>query len=179
MGVEISSIAPFETRDASDKCLYKNLTKDIKEALKPVHERGVSSFKCSRFWIQADQLDHQVIETNNMCKILFGDVKMSLRTHPMFTDSDGQLKDTENESNKNEPETFFCNDVTKNYDQIGNYFQEFLRLKELTKLQYMGIFLKGFKDSILENEFQFDTEEIDKFVRENNSKKRETLREVL
>ena len=77
---------------------------------------------------------------------------MSVRTHPMFTDAEGRLIDTMEDSSKDSPEACFSKDFTDNYENIAVHFREFARLKELCKLQYMGIFLKNYKKCVIENE---------------------------
>ena len=77
---------------------------------------------------------------------------MSVRTHPMFTDSEGRLVDTIEDADKNGPEACFAKDFTNNYDEIAKSFREFARLKELCKLQYMGIFIRNYKKNVIESE---------------------------
>ena len=80
------------------------------------------------------RIEYQIVENENETKFLFGELKMSVRTHPMFTDSEGRLVDTMEEADKNGPEALFSKDFTNNYEKIAENFREFARLKELCKL---------------------------------------------
>ena len=152
MGVEVSSQAPFEQRKAAEDGLFKGMSKQLIDMLKPIHERGKTHHKCRRLWIQADMLEHEIVETDSEVKFLFGKINMSIRTHPMIHDSDGNLIDTSDQSDENSPETLFSKDLTENYDNISVHFREFARLKELCKLQYLAIFLRGYRASLIKME---------------------------
>ena len=58
---------------------------------------------------------------------------MKVNMMPMFLDKDGNLKDIIKDQNDS-AEQEFVDAFTKNYDRIGFYFPEFLRLKELAKI---------------------------------------------
>jgi hypothetical protein len=120
-------LAPFEQRNATS--LYSKLPKELVDILKPVHERGRIQNKCRRFWIQADEVERSIEETDNEVKFLFGKVKMSIRTHHMIHDSDSRLIDTSDEADKESPEALFAK---------GN--------------KYLGIYLRAYRESLKERE---------------------------
>lgn len=159
MGVEVSSKPPFKQREATIYGLYKGLPDHLIEALKPIHKRGVSFHKLRRFWIQADEIEVNIIQNESEFKVLFGDVKMSVRTHPLMVTHEGKLVDSASDFDEESPEIKFANDFTRNYDEISNYYREFARLKEICKLQYMGLYLQNYHEHLknAEKELLSDT----------------------
>ena len=137
VGSEISCIPPFKQRPCSD-FLINNLPKELQEILKPVASRGESSSKVNRFWIQVDELIYDEKEEKGTITLKLKKPKMLVRTHPLFPDLDGKLRDTIEDEDPNSPEFKFAEDLTRNYDKIGQYFPMFARLRELVKLQYLG-----------------------------------------
>lgn len=147
-GIEISSKPPFKQRPCCREGLYRGFTPQLIESFKPIPERDDYYEKqCHRFWIQAESMDYNVVQTENEINFYFSEPKMSVKCMPMRPDKDGNLKDEEegNEKgrfNKNTPHFKFAQNFTQNYNTLAyNYFPEFLRLKELCKLQYIGRFI--------------------------------------
>ncbi|XP_065651170.1 uncharacterized protein LOC136079363, partial [Hydra vulgaris] len=158
MGEEISLVPPFKHRSVYNG-LLKDLPHEIQEVLKPIHLRGFSKSRVHRLWIQADEMDLDIKEDNENVLYLFGDINMSVRCMPMFYNDCGELQD-QNEVDPNSPESQFASDFTKNYEKIGKFFPEFLRLRELCKIQRLGQLLDLIKDSKLK--------EIENLVDPNN-----------
>uniref|UniRef100_A0A1X7V295 GIY-YIG domain-containing protein n=1 Tax=Amphimedon queenslandica TaxID=400682 RepID=A0A1X7V295_AMPQE len=67
---------------------------------------------------------------------------MTIRSHPLFPGSDGKLEDTKEEDDPDSAEAKFAADMTSAYDEISLHFPMFARLRELAKLQFLGLFLK-------------------------------------
>lgn len=159
-GFEISSYPPFDKRPVHEG-LLKGLPKTLQESLLPIHKRGHSLSRVHRFWIQADEMEYDVHENENSVRWLFGDVHMNVRCKPMFHTQDGELRDQDVEGpDPDSPEGSFVADFNKNYDQIGKYFPEFLRLKELCKAQFLGTFVSSFEESLGEQRRRFESEEM-------------------
>jgi hypothetical protein len=59
---------------------------------------------------------------------------MILKNHLLKTASNGKSIDDDRQTDENTGASKFCDDFTKNYDEISKYFPEFSRLKELLKL---------------------------------------------
>ena len=134
VGAEVSSKPPFNQRPCSEG-LTKDLPPALKKVTRPVAERGHSLSNIHRFWIQADELMCHQEQTGSKIEFRFGTVKMSVRSHPMFHDSDGKLQDTLQDEDPDSPEVKFASDLTKHYTELGLHFPSFLRLRELCKLQ--------------------------------------------
>lgn len=126
-------------------------------------------------------IEHQIVDTEDEIKFLFGELKMSVRTHPMFTDSEGRLVDTIEDADKNGPEACFAKDFTNNYNEISKNFREFARLKELCKLQYMGIFIKNYKKHLIESEQKLlaDDYKINQIYEEKRSELESKIENIL
>ncbi|XP_028395128.1 uncharacterized protein LOC114519233 [Dendronephthya gigantea] len=151
MGHEIQSYPPFQVRPTSEG-LLKNLPEDLKVTLRSIPSRGASRNRVHRLWIQADTMEIDVQETGDTIRWLFGEVKIAVRCMPMLHGEDGELKDINTDRpDPDSPEGRFVEDFTKNYDKIGKYFPEFLRLKELCKVQWLGKFLDSLKESMEEH----------------------------
>ena len=61
----------------------------------------------------------------------------------MKRNDDGSLSDDNRDSSSdNTPESNFANDFTRSYDRIAEYFPEFDRLKEISKMLYISKVLK-------------------------------------
>ena len=160
-GVEISSYPPFHKRPVHEG-LLKCLPSELQKALLSIPSRGPSLSRVHRFWIQADAMEYDVQENDNSVRWLFGDVNMRVRCKPMFHTQDGGLQDQDVLGpDPDSPEGSFIADFTKHYDQIGKYFPEFLRLKELCKVQWLGAFTASFEESLEEQSRRLDSEEMD------------------
>jgi hypothetical protein len=144
-GTETSSIPPFEQRPCDASGLYKGFDPKLREAMKPTHDyKGNRSERnCHRFWIQADEMTYNITEDENKVCYLFGNVNMSVRCKSQILSREGKNKDSIGEEDEKSPEIQFAEQFTNNYDKLAyEHFPEFLRLKELCKLQYVGRFLQ-------------------------------------
>ena len=139
VGSDVSAKPPFMQRSCSEG-LTEKLPPHLKKVLAPVAERGSCSNKTSRFWIQADEIEFNVTQNGAIVYCQIGEVKMVVRTSPQFPGLDGKLHDIQDED-PDSPESRFANDLTENYDEISKYFPMFGRLRELCKLQILGVIL--------------------------------------
>ena len=142
VGSEVSAKPPFKQRPCKQG-LLKGLPFRLAEALKPVHERpGGHQGNVHRFWIQADKITYSPEFDGTKITLRLGEVKMTIRSHPLFPGSDGKTEDTGHGNDPDSAETQFAADMTSAYDEISLHFPMFARLRELAKLQFLGLFLK-------------------------------------
>ena len=136
-GVEVNQTPPFKQRASQ---LTSGLSRKLQTVLQPVHERPASRSlsHIHRFWIQATQMEYNIKEDEDYVFYLVGDVAMEIRCRPMMPNVDGDLQDIADEEDNETGEYKFAADFTKHYDDIGRAFPEFLRLKELCKLLWLG-----------------------------------------
>ncbi|XP_064390528.1 uncharacterized protein LOC135338358 [Halichondria panicea] len=142
VGTDVSSNPPFKQRPNKEG-LTKNLPKVLQEKLKPVSERGTTQNRAHRFWIQADKIDYNEEQNNNRLEIRLGEMDMIIRSHPLIPGEDGKLIDTTEDDDPDSPEARFAADMTEVYNELGLHFPMFLRLRQLAKLQVLGLFLRG------------------------------------
>ena len=147
VGAEVSAKPPFNQRPCKEG-LTKNLPPHLQEAVKPVAERGNTLSNINRFWIQAEQLVYDDNQDGSKLEFRLSDLKMKICSHPLLPGPDGKLQDTENETDPDSPEAKFADDLTVHYDELGLHFPMFARLRELAKLQLLGIILRGLMDDM-------------------------------
>ena len=165
-GFEISSYPPFHKRPAHEG-LLKGLPTALQKVLLSIPSRGPSLSRVHRFWIQADAMEYDVQENDDSVRWMFGDVDMTVRCKPMFHSKDGELHDQDVLGPEpDSPEGKFTADFTTHYDQIGKCFPEFLRLKELCKVQWLGAFIASFERSLEEQTKRLESREMDAKYRE-------------
>lgn len=144
--IEINSNPPFESRPINEGVL-KRLPKDLQDAIKL--KRHNPSGRPHRFWIQAGDVIFYEEHKDNVIRITFDEVPMSVQKHMMKYNADGLLVDDE-EDKDDTPEGEFARKFTENYVEIGEYFPEFLRLRELVKLgtanRMIGNIVRGIRD---------------------------------
>jgi hypothetical protein len=149
-GVEISSLIPFEMRSSAEN-LMQRLPKHIRDELQAiaVKKAGIMMDGVHRFWIQPES---SIKYEQTFYKGFFGrtnenitefylsdDLKMCVKQHRMKYDEKGNLIDDKNDAQDDESaEAQFARTFTKYYDEIGEYFPELLRLKELLKLGFLS-----------------------------------------
>ena len=68
---------------------------------------------------------------------------MVVKSHKMFRGANGELHDTADDDDPDSPECQFAADMTAHYEELGKHFPVFARLKELSKLQFLGVFQEG------------------------------------
>ncbi|CAF1922518.1 unnamed protein product [Rotaria magnacalcarata] len=151
-GVEVCSEPPFQIRDASDGFM-KRLPEWLQEELKPIDERNDCAIMNSvhRFWIEAGEIayQHQFDENNNIITYYLDDVPKHVKKQLMQYDEQGNLIDDVSElDDDHSPEGEFTQAFTRYYDQIGSYFPELLRLKELLKLGVLLLFIRSTFENI-------------------------------
>ncbi|CAF1313385.1 unnamed protein product [Didymodactylos carnosus] len=134
----------------------QRLPEHIREELQAiaVKKSGILRDSVQRFWIQAE-CDVQYEQTyyrnffgrtnENIAQFYLGDnLKMCVKTHRMKYDEKGNLIDDQRDSESDQSaEAEFARVFTKYYDEIGEYFPEFLRLKELLKLGVLSRIIQG------------------------------------
>lgn len=162
-GVEICSQQPFPMRPSTEN-LMQRLPAYIREELQAIAmtKSGLITDSIHRFWIQPEST---VEYEHAFYKGFFGrknekisqfylsdDLKMCVKQHRMKFDETGRLVDDERENNDDQSaEAQFARIFTKYYDEIGKYFPELLRLKELVKLGVISRIIQGRYES--EREF--------------------------
>ena len=138
MDTEVNSQPPFEMRSAREGFM-KRLPNRLRSMFESISERknanrGFDS-TAHRFWIEAGELVYDKEVSGNIITIRFRDIKMCVKKHLLKTTEEGELVDDENDKGHDDsPEAEFARVFTDNYDEIGRYFPELLRLKELLKL---------------------------------------------
>ena len=148
IGSDISAKPPFKQRSCSEG-LTAGLPVHLQRAIRPVHERGFSQSRLNRFWIEADEMVYSERRVNeSTIEILFEQPKMVVKSHKMFRGANGELHDTADDDDPDSPECQFAADMTAHYEELGKHFPVFARLKELSKLQFLGVFLNGIEDSM-------------------------------
>lgn len=143
-GTEVCAKPPFEMRSITAS-FFQRLPLHLREKLKPLHEhehhRGIGG--AHRFWIEADPVTYEVEQTDSHLTYWLADVRLRVRKHRLVRDIEGKLIDDDDDDDdenkdirdeKRSPESEFAKAFTENYDEIGSYFPELLRLKELLKL---------------------------------------------
>ncbi|CAF4053785.1 unnamed protein product, partial [Rotaria sp. Silwood1] len=151
-GVEIYSEPPFQMRDASDGFM-KRLPEWLREELKPIDQRKdcIIMNSVHRFWIEAGQItyEHQYDENNNIITYYLSDVPMCVKKQLMQYDEQGNLiDDLSKVEDGHSSEGDFAQAFTRYYDQMGSYFPELLRLKELLKRGVLLVFIRSTFDNI-------------------------------
>lgn len=153
-GTEVCAIEPFFVERES-KVLHR-LPTHLQELLKPLHQQERSSNRwggAHRFWIEAGNLPYEIERDKAQNEIIYrlGDIKMSVKKHLLEYDEQGKLIDdiTRNDTNLDQtPEGRFAKAFTDHYDEIGSYFPELLRLKELLKLGALLAFIRNHYDNL-------------------------------
>ncbi len=142
VGAEVSAIPPFNQRPC-EKGLTKNLPPHLQEAIKPVSKRGSTISNIHRFWIQAGELVYKQKQVGSKLTFHLGNLKMSVRSHPLLPGPDGKLEDTDDKTDPDSLEAKFAADLTAHYDELGLHFPMFARLRELAKLQMLGVIMRS------------------------------------
>lgn len=116
---------------------------ELQEATKSITERSgqKSGRSMSRFWIQADSVLYEALQTGSRLEYRFGDVDIKVRSHPIIPSPDGSLHDTADDLDPDSAEAHFAGDLTKNYKELSRYFPQYARLYEFGKLQAVKMVL--------------------------------------
>lgn len=176
-GTEICAQCPFEMRSAEEH-LMPRLPMHIRDKLQVFFEEKQETFvvdNIHRFWIQAgvvsyEQRDHRGffgfgrVNENIQKYYISEDLPMYVRKHRMRYDEKGNLiDDTRDVESDQSIEAEFARIFTQYYDEIGQCFPEFLRLKELLKLSALAMFIQAHYEgmrrmiSTIENDTNVDT----------------------
>ena len=136
----------------------QRLPTHIRDKLQSFVERKQQTFvvdNIHRFWIQAgslsyEQKDHRGffgfgrINENIQKFYLSENLPMYVKKHRMKYDEKGNLIDDTNDVESDQSiEAEFARIFTQHYDEIGQCFPEFLRLKELLKLSALSAFIQA------------------------------------
>ncbi|CAF3827830.1 unnamed protein product [Rotaria sp. Silwood1] len=145
-GTEVCAKPPFEMRPI-DEGFFERLPKHLQQKIQPLHkcDRYFSFGRAHRFWIEADEVIYEQQETDTSTIFWVADVRLRIRKHLLIRNSEGKLVDDENESEEEQrsAESLFAKAFTDHYDEIGIYFPELLRLKELLKLSALYAFARA------------------------------------
>ena len=174
-GVEINAFEPFQMRPSTEN-LMQRLPAHIRDELQAiaVKKSGLVMDSIHRFWIQPQS---NIEYEQTVYKGLFGrkydnivqfylndNLKMCVKQHRMKYDEQGNLIDDNDENEDDQSaEAQFARTFTKYYDEIGEYFPELLRLKELAKLGCIARIIHGRYESQcelasrIENDTDLDT----------------------
>ncbi|CAF3658325.1 unnamed protein product [Rotaria sp. Silwood1] len=155
-GTEVCAIAPFPMEKESN--VLRRLPRHLQELLKPLHQREKTKNlwgNAHRFWIEAGNLiyERQVNKAQSEIIYRLGDVKMFVKKHLLEYDEQGNLIDDTIRNNTNldqSPEGLFAKAFTDHYNEIGSYFPELLRLKELLKLGALLAILQNHYENLTE-----------------------------
>lgn len=164
IGCEISSLPPFRTRPVSatttsdSSLLFAGFSAEMRRAFRSTVERELErsdddsktrTSKQHRFWIEADEMSYNVEDDENEMRYLFGDVRMVVKCRAQMRKQDGESTDTVGEEAKDDAEHQFANDFTRHYERLAReHYPEFLRLKEICKLQYVWVFLNSYLENL-------------------------------
>ena len=160
-GFEISSYPPFHKRPIHEG-LLKGLPNELQEALLSIPSRGPCFSRVNRFFVQADVMEYDVQESDDSIIWLFGNVEMTVRCRPLSHTQDGGLQDQEGQGpHPDGPVGSFIADFNEHYDQIEKHFPEFLRLKELCKVQWLGSFVASLQRMLEETSIRLESKEMD------------------
>ena len=159
VGSEVSSVPPFKQQPCSEGLTAK-LPHHLRLAIRPICERGSSRGSIHRFWIQAEELVYDSKQTDLQIQFNVGKPKMTIRSHPLIPGLDGILQDTQEDDDPDSPESQFAAGMTKNYDELGHYFPMFARLRELVKLQFLSIAVRGILTDLQEKVHGKDLDQI-------------------
>ena len=138
-GIEVNSYSPFEFREFDHQIPYLNLTDSDNIG------------RAHRFWIEADDLKYNLIETDDTITVLFDGVKLGVKQHRLKYDSDGKLVDDDEDDAeyKKSPEAVFAETFSTNYDRISISYPIFARLKPLLKLSISVRLIQGLHDYLI------------------------------
>ena len=143
VGTEVSCKPPFNQRPCTEGLLAK-LPYSLQQVLRPVAERGHSHNRVHRFCIQADEIVLDESEQTGPKKLVrIGHVKMAIRSHLLLPDREGKMQDAPEDDDPDSPEAKFAADLTEHYDEICKYFPMLARLRELCKVQRIGIIVNS------------------------------------
>lgn len=149
-GSEVSSVFPFKVR-STETLLSRVRDHSLRKILAPLHiqeeeenrrhpnrpKRNNLEGKAHRFWIEAGEIPFQETRSDAVLHIRFDYVPMKVKKHLMTRDELGNLVDAVDDSSDDSIEAIFARNFTNNYDRIGVFFPEFLRLRELHKIAAM------------------------------------------
>ncbi len=151
VGSDVSSRPPFLQRPCKEG-LTKNLPPELQEAIRSIEERGgIHSQSTHRFWIEAKEMKYKHEQKGTKIEFRFGEMEMIVKSHSLIRRTDGELKDTDDEDDPESPHARFAKDMTDHYDELGLYFPEFARLRELSKLQTLALMLQSILKAMKEN----------------------------
>lgn len=132
-GAEILGRPPYAIRSSAK--LLERLPKHLRDILSVCAEaRGKP--RMHRFWIENGNIQRQEQEEGAVTKVYYGQVEMKIKKHLLHFGEDGDLTDKPGAAEEDDAsaEAQFARGFSEHYDEIAQYFPEFRRLKELTKI---------------------------------------------
>lgn len=135
--MEVSACAPFESKSMWEG-LAARLPAELQQRLFPWRGTKENSALPSavRVWLEAAPLSFVVVEEGPICTYNLGPAKMEVKSEclMMYTrNADGSLNLTIG-GGVSPWHQSFTSSLTAHYEELGGYFPEFLRLRELNKL---------------------------------------------
>lgn len=132
---EISSRPPFKQRPCKHG-LIKNLPPKLQEKIRPINERRkkIKSYSY-QFYIKQKKIKYKLKKSGTRYEYRFGEVEMKVKSHSFSQGTRTLCKD---DNDPNSPHATFARDMTEGYSELGEYFPEFKRLQELSKLQLVS-----------------------------------------
>lgn len=151
MGTEVSGMAPFALRDA-DEGLYLRLPEKLRKKFIDLKNNiPETAGRVHRFWIEAGDMIYYERNEEGEITIFVDDIKMRVNQRLMVRDQFGKLIDAEIDDETDSKEAKFAKLMTDDYDTVGKAYPEFLRLKELAKLQALSLFAQSVYKNLQES----------------------------
>lgn len=162
-GVEVNPNPPFLIRSAQEG-LMQRLPDRLKRLMVPIQGHRGGKGQAHRFWIEAGEIPFKKETQSNedTIRVYFGAVPMKIKKHLLRKDSNGKLVD-DDDPYDDSIEAKFARDLTTHYDDIGAYFPEFSRLRELAKISAMYKLINSFRMGMEEQLNNVDTKKNQKY----------------
>ena len=131
-GTEISGRPPYLTR-STEKMLAR-LPEYLRKILNLCRDGKHEKSQSHRFWITAGEIEVQEKTEGDVTTFYFGDIKMKIQKHLLQYNTNGDLEDSKTKEDDTSKEAEFARKMEAEYEHIGDFFPEFLRLKEFSKI---------------------------------------------
>lgn len=149
-GVEVSGIAPFDTRPSS--AMMTVLPRDIATLLLQLsHEAGRRPGKCHRFWIDANAINFSATVNGSKQVVDVDKPSMKLKTQLMKPNVRGEFEDAPTADQADDsPEANYARAFTLHYERIAQYVPVFARLRELLRVMAVIRVLRSIFDTMFD-----------------------------
>lgn len=133
LGFENSRMMPFSRRELQvGQGLFDGLPEDLCHSLRPISERGEIDARPNVIWMEASRLEMKILETDDLMDFIFGKVDLQVKTKVNFTGTDGTRQAEDPAAQE------FSADMTSSLDRLAQYYPEFARVNEITKLMQLS-----------------------------------------